>query len=139
MLIAKVNSIRPERKSLKFALKVLQKDSKQCFYCHTSLDRTETDVDHFSPWSYMFDDELWNLVLACEKCNHKKSDLLAGKKYLNDLLYRNESTMQKIRQLERSIKRIDTRRGWKKEIEVHYTNCFEYGFSVQEGLFNYGS
>jgi len=139
MLIAKVNSVRPERRSLKFALKALQKDFTQCFYCNTSLDRTETDVDHFIPWSYMFDDELWNLVLACGKCNGKKSDLLAGEKYLKDLLNRNDHWSHRIRQLERSIKKIDTRRGWKKEIEMHYTNCFEYGFGVQEGLFFDGS
>jgi len=135
MLIAKVNSVRPERRSLKFALKVLQKDFTQCFYCNTNLDHTETNVDHFIPRSYIFDDELWNLVLACEKCNSKKSDLLAGEEYLNDLLRRNEQWKTKIRLLEKSIKSIDTHRGWKKEIELHYTNCFEYGFGVQEGLF----
>jgi len=134
MLIAKVNSVRPERRSLKFALKVLQKDFTQCFYCNTTLDRTETDVDHFIPWSYMFDDELWNLVLACAKCNRKKSDLLAGEGYLGELLSRNGSYGPRIRLLERSLKKITTPRGWRLEIENHYANCRDYGFSVQESL-----
>jgi len=135
MLIAKVNSIRPERGSLEFALKVLQKDFRQCFYCDVALDRSETGIDHFIPRSYMFDDEMWNLVIACEGCRRKKGDLLAGKGCLNELLVRNDHWSPKIRQLEKSIRRIDTRRGWKREIEAHYTNCFEYGYSVQGGLF----
>lgn len=139
MLIAKVNSIRPEHGSLKLALKVLQKDFRECFYCNTVLDRSEAGVDHFIPRSYMFDDEMWNLVIACGECKRKKGDLLAGNGCLNELLMRNDSWGSKIRQLERSIKRIDTRRGWKREIEAHYTNCFEYGYGVQDGLFCDGS
>ena len=134
MLIAKV-SMKPSRRSLKFALKVLEKDFRQCFYCNTSLDEMETNVDHFIPWSYVFDDELWNLVLSCGKCNSKKSDLLAGEDYLNDLVGRNRRWGPVIRPLERSLKKIDTGRGWQKEIELHYENCMDYGFSVRNNLF----
>jgi len=139
MLIAEVSSIRPEHGSLKFALKVLQKDFRQCFYCNTSLDRLETGVDHFIPRSYMFDDEMWNLVIACDECKRRKGDLLAGRGCLNELLVRNDRWAPKIRQLERSIMRIDTHRGWKREIEAHYANCFEYGYNVQDRLFCGGS
>ena len=138
MLIAKV-SMKPERRSLKFALKVLEKDFRQCFYCNTSLDEIETNVDHFIPWSYVFDDELWNLVLACGKCNSRKSDLLAGEDCLNDLIGRNERWGSAIRPLERSLKKIDTGRGWQKEIELHYENCVDYGFSVRNNLFADGA
>lgn len=46
-----------------------------CFYCRAETPLTATDVDHFFPWTLkarglMPDaDGVWNLVLACARCN----------------------------------------------------------------------
>ena len=47
----------------------------RCFYCRTEVPIAATDVDHFFPWvlkerGLMPDaDGIWNLVLACRRCN----------------------------------------------------------------------
>lgn len=138
-LIEKMGAGSPDYKSSRLALKVLQKDFSQCFYCDSKLGHTEIGVDHFIPQTYIFDDELWNLVLACKECSHKKGNLLADVGYLGDLLKRNERWGPKIRLLEDSIKRIDGGRGWRNVIEMHYTNCVECGYGVQKKLFFYDS
>jgi hypothetical protein len=46
-----------------------------CFYCGVEMSLTRVDVDHFFPWilkerGVMGDaDGIWNLVLACQRCN----------------------------------------------------------------------
>ena len=50
-------------------------------------------VDHFIPWSFIKDDNLWNFVLACPTCNSRKSDKLANVEYLDILVKRNESML----------------------------------------------
>lgn len=62
-----------------------------CFYCGEKVTKGHVEVDHFIPWSFIKDDNLWNFVLACPECNNKKRDKLASEKYLNDLVIRNTS------------------------------------------------
>lgn len=64
-------------------------ESKTCFYCGKLLSPDKIDVDHFIPWSFIKDDNLWNLVLACPSCNRKKNDKLPAGRYLTDLIDRN--------------------------------------------------
>ncbi|WP_175718798.1 HNH endonuclease domain-containing protein [Burkholderia anthina] len=59
-----------------------------CFYCH----RTEPEaahVDHVIPWSFLFDDAEWNLVLACGTCNSQKRDKVPAHRFLTRLCSRN--------------------------------------------------
>ena len=53
----------------------------RCFYCERSLPSAAA-VDHFIPWSRYPRDLAHNLVLAHDKCNSRKSDLLGGEAYL---------------------------------------------------------
>lgn len=61
----------------------------KCFYCGKKVSNEKVDVDHFIPWSYIKNDNLWNFVLACPSCNRSKSDKLASEKYLDILVERN--------------------------------------------------
>lgn len=61
-----------------------------CFYCGRKLRPGHIEVDHFIPWSFVKDDQLWNLVLSCDKCNRSKSDSLPDEKYLDYLIDRND-------------------------------------------------
>ncbi len=47
-------------------------ESKNCFYCGKMLKENAIHVDHFIPWSFIKDDQLWNFVLACPNCNESK-------------------------------------------------------------------
>lgn len=127
-LIAKIESAEAKRGALRKYVKIF-KDFKHCFYCNSSLDMETTHVDHFIPWSYVFEDESWNLVLSCSKCNSRKNDSLAGRSFLEELIRRNERYQDKITELKRSLLKLDAGKGWEREIEHHYENCKSYGFS----------
>ena len=65
-------------------------ESKKCFYCGKTLNLNAVHVDHFIPWSFIKDDNLWNLVLACPSCNYKKNDKLPNERFLTELIDRNQ-------------------------------------------------
>lgn len=60
----------------------------KCFYCDDPLSRNE-ELDHFIPWSLYPNDLAHNFVLACRRCNSKKSDNLAPSEALDRWLERN--------------------------------------------------
>jgi len=84
--IAKRSSLRPFEKIL------LSHFEARCFYCNKILtgQKRETHVDHFIPWSFVQSDHIWNLVLACNKCNSSKSDRLPNRDFLEGIIQRNE-------------------------------------------------
>ena len=131
MLMAKVERDESRRGSLTGVRKEYLGHTCHCFYCGAKLERGSIDVDHVIPWSYMFEDDPWNLVLACTKCNCKKSDSLPQKEFLDLLIHRNLKYYDTVKRVKRSLDRLDSGRGWQPEIENHYHNCEEYGFAVQ--------
>lgn len=48
------------------------------------------DVDHIIPWRLVREDKIWNFVLACKKCNSKKSDKVPERIVMYKVLERNE-------------------------------------------------
>jgi hypothetical protein len=84
--IAKRSSLQPFEKIL------LSHFEGRCFYCGKAFTGKirETHVDHFIPWSFVQSDNLWNLVLSCNKCNSSKSDKLPEREYLDGIISRNE-------------------------------------------------
>jgi 5-methylcytosine-specific restriction endonuclease McrA len=74
----------------------------KCFYCFSDVDLTSQTihVDHVFPHmlkpifrATKIDinlDGVWNLVLACQRCNLSKSDQRPHKKYIERLFTRNE-------------------------------------------------
>lgn len=80
-----------KRNNLSFYRQILfdEFESKNCFYCGKPLSPNKVHVDHFIPWSFIKDDNLWNLVLACPSCNAKKNDKLPVRSYLDSIIERN--------------------------------------------------
>ncbi len=79
-----------KRTNLSYYRNILfQEFENKCFYCGRRISIGNVEVDHFIPWSFIKDDNLWNLVLACPSCNNNKRDRLADRKYLSDLVSRN--------------------------------------------------
>ncbi|MBM7691634.1 hypothetical protein JOC77_001041 [Peribacillus deserti] len=90
-LLKKVEDIS-KRSSLEDFYNILIKyDEKRCFYCGKSLSnaRKLAHVDHFIPWSFIQNDNLWNLVISCQTCNIKKKDKLADECFLETIVERN--------------------------------------------------
>ena len=129
-IIEKVESEEVRRRALT-AYQGIFRDQRYCFYCDRRLDDLQTHVDHFIPWSYIFEDEPWNLVLACERCNLRKSNLLAPPNFRNDLIDRNRDYQNEIPKLKTSLLSLDAENNWEPVIKHHYNNCKEYGFRVQ--------
>lgn len=115
-LIAKIEHLgETKRNSLNKYKKILLEidNDKKCFYCDCDLNENDIHVDHFIPWSYVYDDEIWNLVLSCSTCNLKKSDYLASENSLIKIQTRNERF---------NLVQIN------KDISEYYHNCKKAGF-----------
>lgn len=101
-----------------------------CFYCRGLLERGAVHVDHFIPWSYIFDDSEWNLVLACRACNMRKGSSLPQHEFCGALVRRNRAYEPAAAGLRQSLRLLDRGSGWEREIENHYDTCLEYGFGT---------
>ncbi len=130
-LVAKIEAAHVQRGSLINSRTVLLQHSNHCFYCCSMLEMDSIHVDHFIPWSYIFDDSVWNLVLACQKCNCKKSNSLAQTEFRDELIKRNVRYYDTVRKFKISLDMLNIGSGWESEIIHHYTNCRDYGFNVE--------
>ena len=130
-LISKIESEEFERNNLAKYYILLKKYSHKCFYCNNSLpnERKTVHVDHFIPWSYIFEDELWNLVLACGRCNIKKHSSLPQEDYIEKLVKRNFEYCYKIEDMKKSINRLGVEEKQEESIKKYYLNCLDYGFT----------
>ncbi len=91
-IIDKVERLKPARSSLvKYARLLRDLGERSCFYCRRQIsDVDQAAVDHFIPWTFAFEDKLWNLVMACRPCNSAKSDQLADDAILDRLIALNK-------------------------------------------------
>jgi 5-methylcytosine-specific restriction endonuclease McrA len=64
-----------------------------CFYCDGSLG-SQPPIDHVIPRSFVFEDEVWNLVATCSSCNATKSDQLPDEIFISKLVRRNTEALQ---------------------------------------------
>jgi 5-methylcytosine-specific restriction endonuclease McrA len=120
-LIAKLESLGiQKRKSLtKFKKILLHQMDAKCFYCNDPVYLDNLHIDHFIPWSYIFEDDIWNLVISCSDCNLKKSDALAPIKCVEKIEQRN--------------KKYNFNQ-YGREIREYYENCYKAGFSTQKKI-----
>lgn len=98
MLSNKVTAIsngKIDRNNLKKYKEELIKEFKdgkiKDFYTGETLSYEETSVDHVIPWSFMYSDDIWNLVLTSKSNNSKKSNIVPSDEVINRLKERNES------------------------------------------------
>ena len=138
MLIAKIENDKAKRGELLKYKKMFKTSFCKCFYCESRLEMKFVHVDHFIPWSFIPEDEAWNLVLACNECNCKKSDSLAQKTYLNSLIDRNHEYGSEIKDLGKSLQNLDadaktevnSTRTWESEMLSRYKDCKNHGFTL---------
>ena len=104
-----------KRKSLSKFKKYLNLDTDRCFICEKKLG-TNKSIDHVIPWSYMFSDDLWNLVYVHNGCNSSKSNRITE-----------ESSIEKLNERNRRLYRLMGRQGMYrdkhfKELELAIEN-----------------
>jgi len=90
-IIEKVRRDGARRGSLAPYLRILAAtDASQCFYCGRPFgEGTGIHVDHVLPWSFLLQDPLWDLVMACSRCNLAKSDWLPDPTFVDKLIATN--------------------------------------------------
>lgn len=130
MLVAKIERDEAKRGSLASYRNLYLRHWCHCFYCNSRLEREFIQVDHFIPWSYLFDDNAWNLVLACRDCNCKKSSALPAVAFRDELISRNGRYYDLMPKMKASLDQLNSGRGWEPEIIGQYERCAEYGFGT---------
>lgn len=96
-VLEKLELATPQRKDLSMYRDILYREFQEnrCFYCGNSL-RNTIHVDHFIPWTFVKNDNLWNFVLACPRCNIRKNNRLAGLEYLMKIEERNREIVREM-------------------------------------------
>ena len=122
------NKIR--RSSLKHFIKYLIEatDNKPIdFYTGEELAKDNISVDHVIPWSFMYSDDIWNLVLTSKSNNSSKSNRIPTQKEIKLL---NERNNKLINIIDDDKFKMDL----KEAIDNHYVDKFymscRYDFKV---------
>ena len=67
------------------------------FYTGDVLDDNDISVDHVIPWSFMYSDDIWNLVLTSKFYNSSKSNHIPNDYIIEKLVQRNELLLKLIK------------------------------------------
>lgn len=84
-----------ERKPLGKFKKYIQLTDKRCFISGEEFDGDES-TDHLIPWSFMFSDDIWNLVLVKQGYNSSKSNRIVDESEIIKLEERNKKLLQRM-------------------------------------------
>ena len=128
-MVRKIEGMPGPRDQARFC-SILAPSATECFYCDNLLEPgRRTHVDHVLPYDYIGDTELWNLVLACQGCNSYKSDRLPPRRYVYDLIKRNDTFRERIPALDKSVSLLDH---GSQNINWHYDNAVSHGYPQLE-------
>lgn len=64
------------------------------FYTGEVLEKNNISVDHVIPWSFMYSDDIWNLVLTSKSNNSSKSNSIPSSEVIEKLKERNNLLLQ---------------------------------------------
>ena len=67
-----------------------------CFICGEKIKNETPSIDHLIPWSYIYHDDLWNLVCTHRSCNSSKSNRLVEEVDIRRLEKRNVELLSKL-------------------------------------------
>ena len=66
------------------------------FYSGDLLDPSDMTLDHVIPWSFMYSDDIWNLVLTSKSINSSKSNSIPTEEMIERLKQRNNFLIEKL-------------------------------------------
>jgi len=64
------------------------------FYTDEILDSNDISIDHVIPWSFMYSDDIWNLVITSKSKNSSKSNSVVNEEYIKKLKDRNSELIK---------------------------------------------
>ena len=73
-VIAIAGNVRPKRRQSFTNTMLFRRDNYRCMYCGQIFNRAELTRDHVTPRSRGGKDIWENVVAACKRCNHTKSN-----------------------------------------------------------------
>ena len=85
----------------------LENPKKICFITNEIIPEKDLSIDHIIPWSYMYSDDLWNLVYVNKSVNSSMSNRVKQDDIKDKLIKRNK----------RLIQILDTKKITNKEVE----------------------
>lgn len=100
----------------------LENPKHTCFHTGEQIETENLSIDHIIPWSYLFSDDLWNLVYANKYHNSSKGNRIPSEKTIKRLEDRNKNLLSEIElrgmedkqveELNLSIERDYVRKSW---------------------------
>ena len=69
----------------------------KCFYTDKILSKENLAIDHVLPWSFMYSDDLWNLVYIDKSYNSIKSNHIPTETVINKLEQRNKRLLELVK------------------------------------------
>ena len=117
----------PNRKSLKKFKHFLniENPNKICFLTDKPIAKNELSIDHIIPWSYMYSDDLWNLVYVKKSKNSSMNNRIKKNKIKNKLIKRNTKLLQMLDSKKISSKEVEELR---LAIDKDYVQQFWIGY-----------
>lgn len=98
-----------KRSSLKKFRRYLDAENpeRKCFICGKTIEESELGIDHVIPWSYLYSDDLWNLVYVHKSCNSEKTNRIPSEVMIVSLKQRNDRLLRLLRTSGVSDKNVD--------------------------------
>ena len=108
--------------------KFLDLENKEhiCFICGEKIDDNKLSRDHVIPWSYMYSDDLWNLVYVHKECNSSKSNTTPSDEVIRKLKERNIRLQEELHKYTEN-KKISILQEFDYAIEHDYVDKFYSG------------
>ena len=121
-----IDDINIKRNSLSKYKKYLDMENKErkCFICGKKIEENELSIDHVIPWSYLYSDDLWNLVYVHKSCNSSKNNKIPEKEDIQRLKIRNENLLNELKKNNINGKIVDE---LNLAIKKDYVNKFWIG------------
>ena len=102
----------------------VENPTRKCFLCGKDIEDGELSIDHVIPWSYLYSDDLWNLVYVHKSCNSSKSNIIPSKYDIAKIENRNREMLQKLKRKDKQGKIVDE---LELAIEKNYIRKFWIG------------
>lgn len=121
-----IDEIDIKRNSLNKFKKYLNEENSEkiCFICGEKINEKDLSIDHVIPWSYLYADDLWNLVYVHKNCNSSKNNVIPNEKDIEKLKLRNNKLLEILDKKNIKGKEVDELR---LAIDKDYVNKFWIG------------